>query len=54
LVDRAPWSDEAELAEVRLRVLPAMQQRGPIVAWIADDTGIPKKGRHSAGVARQS
>jgi len=53
LVAKAPWDDEAVLAEVRRRVLPVMQQRGPIVAWIVDDTGIPKKGRHSVGVARQ-
>lgn len=53
LVAQAPWSDEVVLAEVRRRVLPWMQQRGPIVAWIVEDTGIPKKGRHSVGVARQ-
>lgn len=54
LVAKAPWDDEAVLAEMRRRVLPAIEQRGPIVAWIVDDTGIPKKGRHSVGVARQS
>ncbi len=53
LVAKAPWSDEALLAQVRERVLPAMQKQGPVVAWIVDDTGFPKKGRHSVGVARQ-
>jgi SRSO17 transposase len=53
LVAKAPWSDEALLAEVRERVLPAMRKQGPVVAWIVDDTGFPKKGKHSVGVARQ-
>src|SRR5437879_4620185 len=54
LVAKAPWSDETLLDEVRNRVLPAMMQKqGPVVAWIVDDTGFPKKGTHSVGVARQ-
>lgn len=53
LVAKAPWSDEAILAQVRNRVLPAMQKHGPVVAWIVADTGFPKKGTHSVGVARQ-
>ena len=52
-VAKADWSDDAVLAVVRDRVLPVIEQRGPIRALIVDDTGIPKKGRHSVGVARQ-
>jgi SRSO17 transposase len=52
-VGQAPWSDEKVLAKVREMVLPEMERHGPIEAWIIDDTGFPKKGRHSVGVARQ-
>jgi len=53
LVAHAPWSDEALLQQVRQLVLPQMEQAGPMIAWIVDDTGFPKKGSHSVGVVRQ-
>ncbi len=51
-VAKSDWSDEAVLAAVRARVLPIIEQRGPVRAFIIDDTGMPKKGKHSVGVAR--
>lgn len=52
-VAKAAWSDEALLASVREQALPAVERLGRIRAWIIDDTGFPKKGSHSVGVARQ-
>ena len=49
----APWDDGRLLAAVRDYVLPRVSRRDPVSAWILDDTGFPKKGRHSVGVARQ-
>jgi len=49
----SPWSDESVLAKVREQVVPAMTQRGPIEAWIIDDTSFPKQGQHSVGVHHQ-
>ena len=52
-VANADWSQEDLLRQVRAFVLPAIERRGRISAWIVDDTGFPKKGVHSVGVARQ-
>jgi len=53
LVGVGGWSDENVLAKVREMVLAGIERHGPIEAWIIDDTGFPKQGRHSVGVARQ-
>ena len=47
----APWSDAALLERVETLVDEAMGDAPRF--WIVDDTGNPKKGRHSVGVTRQ-
>ncbi len=50
-VAKAEWLDEETLDALRQLVLPAIERRGAIRAEIVDDTGFPKKGTHSVGVA---
>jgi SRSO17 transposase len=49
----APWDEKEMLTAAREYVLPQMERHAPVQAWVVDDTGMPKKGRHSVGVARQ-
>ncbi len=52
-VAKAPWDERVILAVARDYALGQLERHAPVGAWIIDDTGIPKKGKHSVGVARQ-
>jgi len=52
LVADSEWCDVAVLGRVREWVMPELGVGGGCY-WIVDDTGFPKKGTHSVGVARQ-
>lgn len=54
LVSTSAWNDEALLTTVAAQVVPVLTRSGQAPCyWIIDDTGFPKKGTQSVGVARQ-
>jgi SRSO17 transposase len=48
-VNQSPWDERVVRANVARRMTAELEPE----AWIVDDTGFPKKGRCSVGVARQ-
>jgi SRSO17 transposase len=52
-VAKAPWDAGAVLRVARDYALAQLERHAPVGAWVVDDTGMPKKGRQSVGVARQ-
>ncbi len=52
-VGQSEWCGERLIKAVCAQVLPAMETREKVCAWIIDDTGFVKKGVHSVGVGRQ-
>jgi len=49
-IGQSPWPWEPLRQQLAQRLTRALT---PAAAWIVDDTGFPKKGTHSVGVARQ-
>jgi len=49
-IGQSPWPCDPLRKGLALRLVEALH---PVAAWVVDDTGFPKKGPHSVGVARQ-
>jgi len=52
-VSNTPWSDHEVRLEAARYAIAALEEREPVVAWVIDDTGFLKQGKHSVGVQRQ-
>lgn len=50
LLSQSPWESEPLRRDLARKMVDFLSPR---CGWIVDDTGFPKKGRHSVGVARQ-
>jgi SRSO17 transposase len=49
-IGQSPWSWDPMREGLARRLVAALH---PVAAWVVDDTGFPKKGTQSVGVARQ-
>lgn len=49
-IGQSPWPWEPLRRQLAQRLAGALE---PVATWVVDDTGFPKKGTHSVGVARQ-
>ena len=49
----SPWDEREVLRVAREYALELLERQAPVAGWVVDETSVPKKGRHSVGVARQ-